>query len=61
MKLEYMRGHIVKAMVFPLVSYGCESWTITNLSTIELMLMNCGTGEDSLEPLGQQGVPTSES
>ena len=56
-----MWDHIVEAMVFPVVMYGCESWTTTNLSTIELMLMNCGAGEDSLESLGQQGVPTSES
>ena len=38
--------HLVKAMVFPVVVYGCESWTI-KLSTEELMLLNCGTGEDS--------------
>ena len=35
----------VKAMVFPVVMYGCESWTIK--STEELMLLNCGIGEDS--------------
>ena len=35
-------------MVFPVVMYGCESWTI-KLSTEELMLLNCGVGEDSLE------------
>ena len=39
--------HIVKAMVFPVVMYGCESWTIKKLSTLELMLLNCGVGEDS--------------
>ena len=39
--------HLVKAMVFPVVMYGCESWTIKNLSTEELMLLNCGVGEDS--------------
>ena len=38
--------HLVKAMVFPGVVYGCESWTI-KLSAKELMLMNCGVGEDS--------------
>ena len=38
--------HLVKAMVFPVVMYGCESWTI-KLSTEELMLLNCGVGEDS--------------
>ena len=39
--------HLVKAMVFPVVMYGCESWTIKKLSTEELMLLNCGVGEDS--------------
>ena len=38
--------HLVKAMVFPEVIYGCETWTI-KLSTDELMLLNCGGGEDS--------------
>ena len=37
---------IVKAMVFPVVMYGCESWT-RSLSTEELMLSSCGAGEDS--------------
>ena len=35
--------HLVKAMVFPVVMYGCESWTVKK----ELMLLNCGVGEDS--------------
>ena len=39
--------HIVKAMVFPIVVYGCESWTVKRLSAEELMLLNCGVGEDS--------------
>ena len=38
--------HLVKAMVFPVVMYGCESWSIRKLSTDELMLLNCGVGED---------------
>ena len=37
---------VVKAMIFPVVMYGCESWTI-KLSTKELMLLNCGVGEHS--------------
>ena len=37
---------LVKAMVFPAVMYGCESWTI-KLSAEELMVLNCGVGEDS--------------
>ena len=39
--------HIVKAMVFPVVMYECESWTIRKLSIEELMFLNCGVGEDS--------------
>ena len=39
--------HLVTAMVFPVVMYGCESWTIKKASTEELMLLNCGVGEDS--------------
>ena len=50
---------LVKAIVFPVVMYRCENWTINKLSTEELMLLNCGVGEDSLESLGQQGDPTS--
>ena len=38
--------HLVKAMVFPVVMYGCENWTIKKLSAEELMLLNCGV-EDS--------------
>ena len=39
--------HLLKAMVFPVVMYGCESWTIKKQSAEELMLLNCGVGEDS--------------
>ena len=39
--------HLVKAMVFPVVMYGCESWSIKKLSAEELMLLNCGVREDS--------------
>ena len=53
--------HLVKAMVFPIVIYGCEGWTKRKLSTKELMLLNCGVGEDSWESLGLQGDPTSPS
>ena len=49
---------LVKAMVFLVVIYGCESWTI-KLSAEELMFLNCGVGEDSWESLGLQGEPTS--
>ena len=36
---------LVKAMVFPVIMYGCESWTVKKAE--ELMLLNCGVGEDS--------------
>ena len=39
--------HLVKAMVFPVVMYGCESWTIKKTSAEELMLLNFGFGVDS--------------
>ena len=38
--------HLVKAMVFPIVMYGCESWTITKAECQRMMLLNCGVGED---------------
>ena len=38
---------LVKAMVFPIVMYGCESWTVKKAELEELMLLNCGVGEDS--------------
>ena len=39
--------HLVKAMVFPVVMYGCESWTMKKAENEELMFLNCGVGEDS--------------
>ena len=39
--------HLVKAMAFPVVMYGCESWTIKKADAKELMFSNCGDGEDS--------------
>ena len=38
---------LVKAMIFPVVMYGCESWTMKKAEGEELMLLNCGVGEDS--------------
>ena len=38
--------HLVKAMVFPVVMYGCEGWTMKKAAE-ELMLLNCAVGEDS--------------
>ena len=52
--------HLVKAMVFPVVMYGyvrVELWR--KLSAKELMLLNCGVGEDSWESHGLPGDPTS--
>ena len=51
--------HIVKAMIFPVVMYGCESWTIKKAERRRMMVLNCGVGEDSGESLGLQGDPTS--
>ena len=42
-------------MVFPVVKYGCESWTIKKAECRELMLLNCGVGEDSWESPGLPG------
>ena len=50
---------LVKAMVFPVAIYGCEVGLWRKLGTEELMLLNCGIGEDSWESLGLQGDPTS--
>ena len=38
---------LVKAMVFPVVMYGCESWTVKKADHRRTMLLNCGVGEDS--------------
>ena len=50
---------MVKAMVFPVVVYGCESWTIRKAERQRIDALNCGVGEDSWESLGLQGDPTS--
>ena len=39
--------HLVKAMVFAVLMYGCESWTVKKAESEELMLLNYGVGEDS--------------
>ena len=41
------KAQLVKTMVFPVVMQGCESWTGRRLRAKELMLSNCGAGEDS--------------
>ena len=52
---------LVKAKVFPVVLYGCESGLWRKVSAEELMFLNCGVGEDSWESFGLQGYPTSPS
>ena len=39
--------HLVNAVVFPVVIYGCDNWTIKKLSAVELMLLNYGVGDNS--------------
>ena len=50
---------LVKAMVFPVVMYGRESWTERKRSAEKLILLNCGVGDDSWESLGLQLDSTS--
>ena len=50
---------LVKAMVFPVIMYGCENWTIKKAECWKIDVLNCGVGEDSWESLGMQGDPTS--
>ena len=52
---------LVKAMVFPVVMDGCESWTIKKAEHWRNDTLNCGVGEDSWESLGLQGDQTSQS
>ena len=41
------KDHLIKAMDFPMVMYGCESWTIRTAEHQKLMVLNYGVGEDS--------------
>ena len=50
---------LVKAMVFPVVMYGYESWTIKKAECRRIDAFDCGVGEESGEFLGLQGDPTS--
>ena len=52
---------LVKVMVFPVVMYGCESWTIKKTEHRRIDDFNCGVREDSWEYLGQEGDPTITS
>ena len=51
--------HILKAMIFPVVMYGCESWTIKKAEHQRINAFVFGAREDSWESLGQQGDQTS--
>ena len=51
--------HLIKAMVFPVVMYRCESWTIKK-AECQRSDLNCGVGLDSCEFLGLQGNQTSQ-
>ena len=51
--------HLVKAMLFPVVIYGCESWTVKKAEHRRIVPLNCGVGEDSCKSLGLPGDPTS--
>ena len=53
--------HLIKAMVFPVVMYGCESWTIKKAECRRTDALNCGVREDSSESPGLQGVQTGQS
>ena len=53
--------HLVKTMVFPVVMYRCESWTIKKAEHQRIDILNCGAVEDSRESIGLQGDPTSPS
>ena len=50
---------LVKAMVFPVVMYGCESWIVKKAEHRRIDALKYGVGEDSRESLGLQGDPTS--
>ena len=52
---------LVKAMAFPVVIYGCESWTIKKAEHQRIDAFDGGVGEDSCESPGLQGDPTSPS
>ena len=54
------KDHIIKAVVFPLVIHGCESWTIKKTEH-QRINSNCGAGRDSLRVLRLQGDQTSQS
>ena len=60
-KLPTSIDNMAKVMIFPVVMYGCESWTVKKAEGWKIDVLNCGVGEDSWESLGLQGDPTSPS
>ena len=52
---------LIKAMIFPVVIYRYESWTVKKAECQRIDALNCGVGEDSCESLGLPGDPTSPS
>ena len=54
------KARLVRDMVFPVVMYGCESWTIKKTECWRIDALNCSVGEDSLESLGLQRDQTSQ-
>ena len=55
------KGLCSQTYVFPVLIYGCESWTIKKTEHWRIDALNCGVGENSWESFGQQGDPTSQS
>ena len=53
--------HLIKAVAFPVVMYGYESWAIKKAECQKVGALNCGAGEDSCESLGQQRDQASQS
>ena len=56
-----MKGHLVKAMVFPVIIYGCEIWTIKEAECRQIDAFELCVEEDSWESIGLQGDQTSQS
>ena len=51
---------LVKAMVFQVVMYGCESWTIKKAECEEMMVFNCGVGSPCSPRDSQESSPTPQ-
>ena len=61
MKDDSVVSYKIKAMVFPVVMYGCDSWTVKKAEHRKIDALNCDVGEDSRESIGLQGDPTRPS